>query len=138
MLIGQDKELKSVLTKFFKKKWIFQIKCRRSHGDLIIFCADKEASVYKILGGLRLDAADMLGAKKKDDFEFLVVTDFPLLGWIRRKNVTQQAHIHYYAKRTVCTYGQRPGLVRAKSYDIVPGVELGSGSIDHEQELLYI
>lgn len=65
--IGQDKELKSVLTKFFKKEEMDSIldKMQAEPGDLIIFCADKEASVYKILGGLRLDAADMLGLRKK-------------------------------------------------------------------------
>ena len=139
--IGQDKELKSVLTKFFKKEEMDSIldKMQAEPGDLIIFCADKEASVYKILGGLRLDAADMLGLRKKDDFEFLVVTDFPLLEWSEEEKRYVAMHHPFTMPKDedFALMESDPGLVRAKSYDIVlNGVELGSGSIRiHEQEL---
>ena len=139
--IGQDKELKSVLTKFFKKEEMDSIldKMQAEPGDLIIFCADKEASVYKILGGLRLDAADMLGLRKKDDFEFLVVTDFPLLEWSEEEKRYVAMHHPFTMPKDedFALMDKDPGLVRAKSYDIVlNGVELGSGSIRiHEQEL---
>ncbi len=139
--IGEDNELKSVLTKFFKKDEMDSIldKMSAESGDLIIFCADKEESVLKILGGLRLDAADMLDLRKKDDYQFLVVTDFPLLEWSESEKRFVAMHHPFTMPKDedLDLMDKDPALVRAKAYDIVlNGVELGSGSIRiHQQEL---
>lgn len=139
--IGENNELKSVLTKFFKKEEMDSIieKMQAKNGDLIIFCADKKEAVLKILGGLRVDAASMLGLIKKDDYEFLVVTDFPLLEWSQdEKRFVAMHHPFTMPKdEDFELMDTNPGLVRAKAYDIVlNGVELGSGSIRiHEKNL---
>jgi len=132
--IGKDKELKSVLTKFFKKEEMEEIiKALKGEAeDLIIFCADTEANVNKILGSLRLDIGDMMGLRDKNKFEYLVVTDFPLLEWSEEEKRYVAMHHPFTMPRDedLEIMDSAPEKVRAKSYDIVlNGVELGSGSI---------
>ena len=101
-------------------------------GDLIIFSADKESIVCKTLGNLRLDIGDKLGLRSKDDFKFLIVTDFPLLEWSEEDNRYVAMH-HPFTMPVVedlDLFDKDPGSIRAQSYDIVlNGIELGSGSI---------
>ena len=139
--VEKDYELRSVLTKFFKEDEMKAIleTMKAEPGDLIIFSADKSESVYKILGSLRLDIADMQGLRKKDEFEFLVVTDFPLLEWApeQKRYVAMHHPFTMPNDEDMALMKTSPGEVTAKSYDIVlNGVELGSGSIRiHKKEL---
>lgn len=139
--IGKDKELKSVLTKFFKKEEMDEIikTLKGEAEDLIIFCADTEANVNKILGSLRLDIGDMMGLRDKNKFEYLVVTDFPLLEWSEEEKRYVAMHHPFTMPKDedLKLMESAPEKVRAKSYDIVlNGVELGSGSIRiHQKEV---
>lgn len=139
--IGKDKELKSVLTKFFKKEEMDEIikTLKGEAEDLIIFCADTEANVNKILGSLRLDIGDMMGLRDKNKFEYLVVTDFPLLEWSEEEKRYVAMHHPFTMPKDedLSLMESAPEKVRAKSYDIVlNGVELGSGSIRiHQKEV---
>ena len=50
-------------------------------GDLLLFAADKNKVVWDVLGALRLHMAKELDLLDPDRYEFLWVTDFPLLEW---------------------------------------------------------
>jgi len=137
--IGEDGELRSVLTKFFEKEEIDNIldRVKAEPGDLIIFCADSPDIVYRTLGNLRLDIGDKLGLRDKDEYKFLIVTDFPLLQW----NSEEQRYVAMHhpftmpALEDLDLLESEPEKVKAQAYDIVlNGVELGSGSIRIHKE----
>ena len=48
-------------------------------GDLLLFAADEDDTVFAVLGALRLEIAKNLGLLDKGDYKFLWVTEFPLL-----------------------------------------------------------
>ena len=48
-------------------------------GDLLLFAADKDKVVFDVLGNLRLELARQQGLLRKDDFQFVWITEFPLL-----------------------------------------------------------
>lgn len=132
--IRENGELYSVLTKFFKEDELRAMieKTGGEPGDFIIFCADKLDAVRGILGSLRLDLGDLRGLRKKDDYSFLIVTEFPLLEW----NPEESRFVAMHHPFTMPMEEDLPLLetdplkVRAKAYDVVlNGTELGSGSI---------
>ena len=55
-------------------------------GDLLLFAADKNKIVYASLGALRLELADKMGLLDKNQYNFLWVTEFPLLEWSDEEN----------------------------------------------------
>jgi len=132
--IDDNGDLRSVLTKFFTTEEMDSIleRMQAEKGDLIIFSADKESVVCKTLGNLRLDIGDKLGLRNKDDYKFLIVTDFPLLEWTEEENRYVAMHHPFTmpAWEDIDLMNTNPGAIRAQSYDIVlNGIELGSGSI---------
>ena len=50
-------------------------------GDLLLFAADKNKVVWDVLGALRLELARQLELLDKNRYNFLWVTEFPLLEW---------------------------------------------------------
>ena len=50
-------------------------------GDLLLFAADKNKVVYDSLGALRVELAQQLGLRDTDTYNFLWITEFPLLEW---------------------------------------------------------
>src|SRR5699024_7878110 len=100
-------------------------------------CADSPDIVYRTLGNLRLDIGDKLGLRDKDEYKFLIVTDFPLLQW----NSEEQRYVAMHhpftmpALEDLDLLESEPEKVKAQAYDIVlNGVELGSGSIRIHKE----
>src|SRR5690625_2194585 len=139
--IEDDGSLRTLLTKFLTKEEVESIieTVKGEPGDLIIFCADQLPVVYRTLGNLRLHIADKLGLRKKDQFEFLIVTDFPLLEWSEEEERYVAMHHPFTMPVEVDKFlkGEDLDKIRAKSYDFVlNGVELGSGSIRiHRQDV---
>lgn len=132
--IEPNGELRTLLTKFLKESEVNAIlkAVKAEPGDLIIFCADELSVVYKTLGNLRLDIGDKLGLRNKDDFKFLIVTDFPLLEWSEEEERYVAMHHPFTMPAEVDKFlkGEDLGNINAMSYDFVlNGVELGSGSI---------
>lgn len=72
----------SPIAKFFSEEDLNAIVERMNGkvGDLLLFVADKDAIVYDALGQVRLAVAEKLGIleEKKNQFNFLWVTEFPL------------------------------------------------------------
>ena len=55
-------------------------------GDLLLFAADKNKVVWDVLGNLRLELAKQMELLDKNQYNFLWVTEFPLLEWSDEQN----------------------------------------------------
>ncbi len=113
-------------------------------GDLLLFAADTQKTVWSVLGALRLEVARQLDMIDNDKFNFLWVTEFPLLEWSEEENRYVAMHHPFTMpmEEDLELLGTDPGKVRAKAYDIVlNGVELGGGSVrifqDDVQEKMF-
>ncbi len=102
-------------------------------GDILFFAAGPWKGALSILGSLRQELAKRNQLiKDKDQFEFLWVTDFPLLEKDEKENRWSSMHHPFTAPQAgdVALLDSAPGKVRARAYDIVlNGTELGGGSI---------
>lgn len=100
-------------------------------GDLLVFVAAKASIVADSLGALRQKLGKELGLIDETVFNFLWVTDFPLVTF-------EEADGRFYANHHPFTMPRRedldkletdPGSVLAVAYDLVlNGYELGGGS----------
>lgn len=81
--IQEDGTVKSSFAKFMKDEEMSALvqAMGGENGDLLLFAADKNKVVYDVLGALRLELADKMGLIDKNKFNFLWVTEFPLLEW---------------------------------------------------------
>ncbi|MDD5140485.1 MAG: aspartate--tRNA ligase [Verrucomicrobiales bacterium] len=132
-------EWKSPIVKFFNdaEKAALITKLKIEEGDLILFAADQWLTACEILGKIRLYCADVLKGQGKlvipaDQFNFLWVIEFPLLGFDREQNRWYSSHHPFTAPVTedIPLLKTDPKKVRGQHYDIVVnGVELGGGSI---------
>jgi len=132
-------EWKSPIVKFFSEveKAALTTKLQIQEGDLILFAADQWLNACEILGKIRLYCADVLKGQGKlvipaDQFNFLWVIEFPLLGFDRENNRWYSSHHPFTAPVAddIPLLKTDPKKVRGQHYDIVVnGVELGGGSI---------
>ncbi|MBR2743286.1 MAG: aspartate--tRNA ligase [Clostridia bacterium] len=100
--------------------------------DLLLFVADKDKVVFDALGALRCEVARRLDILDANTYNFLWVTEFPLLEFDEEEGRYVAMHHPFTAPmdEDVEFLDSDPGRVRAKAYDIVlNGVELGGGSI---------
>lgn len=106
-------------------------------GDLLLFAADKNKIVWNVLGAIRLEMAKELNLLDPNQYNFLWVTEFPLLEWSDEENRFMAMH-HPFTMPMEEDWDQidsNPGAVRAKAYDIVlNGTELGGGSVRIHQD----
>jgi aspartyl-tRNA synthetase len=143
---GATVEWKSPIVKFFSdaEKAALTTKLKIEEGDLILFAADQWLTACEILGKIRLYCADILKGQGKlvipaDQFNFLWVIEFPLLGFDREQNRWYSSHHPFTAPVTedIPLLKTDPKKVRGQHYDVVVnGVELGGGSIRiHQPEV---
>ncbi len=135
----ENGDWKSPIVKFFSEaeKTALKQKLAIEEGDLILFAADQWLNACEILGKIRLYCADVLKTQGKlvipaDQFNFLWVIEFPLLGFDREMNRWYSSHHPFTAPVTedIPLLKTDPKKVRGQHYDIVVnGVELGGGSI---------
>jgi len=113
-------------------------------GDLVFMVADKFDTAVSVLGRLRLDFAHKLGLVPKDKYNFLWITEFPLLKRNEETGEWEAAHHPFTSPMASDVAKIRPditdeekGQIRARMYDLVMnGVELASGSIRiHRRDL---
>lgn len=132
---------KSPIVKFFSQAVIEQIleALEARVGDLLLFCADQEAVVARVLGALRLELAGKLNLVNRDDFKFVWVVDFPLLEYDEEEKRYVAVHHPFTSPREddIPLLETEPLKARARAYDLVlNGVEIGGGSIRiHQREL---
>ena len=106
-------------------------------GDLLLFVADKAKVVNDSLGKLRNHLARVLGLLDKEVFNFVWITDFPLLEWDDDEQRWAAVHHPFTAPmdEDLSYVESDPGRCRAKAYDLVlNGNEIGGGSIRIHQE----
>ena len=131
----------SSFSKFMTEEEMMRIyaKMNAKQGDLILIVADKKKIVADSLGFLRKEIASRLGMLNQETYQFLWVTDFPLLEYNEEDGRYYAMHHPFTAPREEDIPFLDGDLekVHARAYDIVlNGVELGGGSIRiHNQDL---
>jgi aspartyl-tRNA synthetase len=100
--------------------------------DLLLMAAGPAEQTSKLLGQLRLAIAKKENLLDPERFEFLWVTDFPLLEYHDEDQRWYSMHHPFTSPldEDVDKIEDDPGAVRAKAYDLVlNGSEIGGGSI---------
>ena len=132
--IQEDGSVKSSFAKFMTEEEMASLiqAMDGQPGDLLLFAADKNKIVWDVLGNLRLEIARQLDLLDKSQYNFLWVTEFPLLEWNEDENRFVAMHHPFTMpmEEDLQYLDSDPGRVRAKAYDIVlNGTELGGGSV---------
>lgn len=139
LAVNEDGTYKSSFAKFMTEEELKALveRMQGEPGDLLLFAADKDKVVWDVLGALRLELARELGLLDKNQYNFLWVTEFPLLEWSEEENRFMAMH-HPFTMPMEEDWDKidsDPGAVRAKAYDIVlNGTELGGGSVRIHQD----
>ncbi len=136
-----DSGFESPIAKFFKDGQVKTIaeRLNAKSGDLMMFIADSPKVVAETLGYLRLLLGKRLGLIDENKFNFLWVTDFPLVEWNPEEKRYDAMHHPFTAPRDEDLEFMKtdPLKVRAKAYDIVlNGSEIGGGSIRIHQSAI--
>ena len=101
-------------------------------GDLLLIIADKTKLVLDTLGGLRCHIADTYNLYDKSQYDFLWVTDFPLLEYDEEAGRYCAVHHPFTSVKAedIPLLDTDPGKARANAYDfVINGQEAGGGSI---------
>ena len=101
-------------------------------GDIAFFVAAKDKVVFDSLGALRVQVAKKFGILDPKQFNFLWITEFPLLEYNEEDGRFYAMHHPFTMpmEEDIPLLDTDPGAVRARAYDIVlNGTELGGGSI---------
>ncbi|MBW1794810.1 MAG: aspartate--tRNA ligase [Deltaproteobacteria bacterium] len=104
--------------------------------DLVFFIADQSKVVNEALGHLRRHLAEKLGSIKQDRYDFVWVTEFPLMEYDKEEKRYVAVHHPFTAplEKHIGRLTQDPLAVRSRAYDIVlNGAEIGGGSIRNHQ-----
>jgi aspartyl-tRNA synthetase len=130
----KEDEWQSPITKFFSPEEIAAMAAALDArpGDLILFGADRAGVVHQVLAELRLELARRLGLIEPGSFNFLWVTDFPLLEYDDEAKRYTAVHHPFTAPREdqLELLATDPGAVKSRAYDLVlNGNEIGGGSI---------
>ncbi len=141
-----DGEVKSQIRKYLSENEIAGLSAATgaSTGDLVLIVAADFDTAVTVLGRLRLELASKLGIIPKDIYNFLWITEFPLLKINEETGEWEAAHHPFTSPLPSDMDKVRPDAtddeksrIRARMYDLVMnGVELASGSIRiHRRDL---
>lgn len=134
VLKAQDNELTGSAHKFLSEDEVKALYDTLSlkDKDVLFIVSDQWTKTCNVLGALRNEIGYKLGLKKKDEFSFLWVTDFPMFEWSEE----QQRYVACHHPFTQPKEEDIPLLdtdiakVKANAYDIIlNGYELGGGSL---------
>ena len=112
-------------------------------GDLVLMLAGAEERTRKAISDLRMEMAERLGLRRKDEFKLLWVLDFPLLEWDDDAERFFAMHHPFTSPKPAdiqkMSSTDRTILsgMRADAYDmVINGWEIGGGSIRiHDRDL---
>ncbi len=126
--------LESSIVKFFDERLQKEIitKTAAKQGDLLLFVADSSKIVHESLAALRLELGKRLKLIDTAMFNFLWVTDFPLLDYSEEEQKYIAMHHPFTSpqEQDLELLKTKPDKVKARAYDIVlNGTEIGGGSI---------
>ncbi|MAQ75928.1 MAG: aspartate--tRNA ligase, partial [Aquimarina sp.] len=131
---NEDGSLKSSVDKFYDEQDLYKWAevTGAKPGDLICVLSGNANKVRAQLSALRMELAERLGLRKKDEFAPLWVVDFPLLEWDEETERYHAMHHPFTSPKPedIKLLDSEPGKVRANAYDLVlNGNEIGGGSI---------
>src|SRR5688572_14163910 len=143
-----DGTYKSSVDKFYGEE---KLKAIAEHanakpGDLVLILAGAEERTRKAISDLRMELAERLGLRKKDEFKLLWVLDFPLFEYDEEGNRWVARHHPFTSPKpsqietminnnpvieNAAEYLKHPyASIKANAYDMVlNGNEVGGGSI---------
>lgn len=129
----EEDGLKGPISKFFNEEQQSGIQktMEAETGDLLLLVADSKQVVADSLGALRGKLAKDLQLIDENKFNFLWITDWPLLEFDADAGRYFAAHHPFTmpVREDLPLLDTNPGQVRAQAYDIVlNGYELGGGS----------
>ena len=143
-----DGSFKSSMDKFFNEEKLKTIAsaANAKAGDIVFILAGAEERTRKAISELRLEMAERLGLRKKDEFKLLWVLDFPLFEYAEEDNRWVARHHPFTSPKpsdietmikndpviqNAAEYLQHPyASIKANAYDMVlNGNEIGGGSI---------
>jgi aspartyl-tRNA synthetase len=129
-LVNDDGEIRSPIAKFLSEQELAAL--RSDPGTTVLFVADSEDVVTRVLGGLRSHLGRELGLADAKRDEFLWTVDFPLFE--PDENTGGWTFVHHPFTAAVDGDEDRiesdPGGVLGQHYDLIwNGWEMGSGSI---------
>jgi aspartyl-tRNA synthetase len=114
---------------------------RAGKDDLLLMAAGAADTTSTLLGQLRLAIAKKESLADPDAFEFLWITEFPLVEWHEEDRRWYSVNHPFTApmEEDLPLLDAEPGRVRAQAYDVIlNGWELGGGSIRiHDTGLQY-
>lgn len=129
-----EKGLESSIVKFFdeeiQKELIKATNAKKD--DLLFFVADNSKVVNDALGYLRIEIAKRLNLIDSNHFNFVWITDFPLIEFSEDEQKYVAVHHPFTSPKDedIKLLDKSPEKARAKAYDIVlNGTEIGGGSI---------
>jgi aspartyl-tRNA synthetase len=130
----EEDGFKGPIAKFFTEEEFATLKLavEAQAGDLILFVASDASVVANSLGALRLKLGKDLDLIDQSKFNFLWVTDWPLLEYDADLNRYFAAHHPFTSpvREDIDKLDTDPGSVKAQAYDLVlNGYELGGGSV---------
>lgn len=133
-LKAEEDGLKGPISKFFAEEDQEALKAKLDveAGDLLLFVADKKSVVADALGALRLKLGKELDLIDQSKFNFLWITDWPLLEFDEEADRYFAAHHPFTmpVREDLPLLDSDPSKVKAQAYDLVlNGYELGGGSL---------
>jgi aspartyl-tRNA synthetase len=136
IIIGED-GIKSPIAKFFKPEELDSLiaKLEGKKGDILFFMADKFETAVTVLGQIRLILGKKLKLIDPSQFNFLWVTDFPLMEYSETDKRWVSRHHPFTAPKGSWDdieerFEKDPESLKAQAYDLIlNGTEIGGGSI---------
>lgn len=139
--LNEEDGVKCSVEKFLKKETIEAMveTADANMGDLVLILAGPSPDVYKQMGQLRIMMGEKYNLINQDAYEFLWVTDFPLVEYSKEDHRYHALHHPFTAPNPedIEKLDDNPEEARSRGYDLVlNGYEIGGGSIRiHDREL---
>lgn len=139
--LNEQDGVKCSVEKFLKQDTIEAMveRAKAEMGDLVLILAGPAHNVYKQMGILRTMMGKEHDLIDESAYNFLWVTDFPLVEWSEEEQRYHALHHPFTAPRPedLEKLNSDPASVRSRAYDLVlNGYEIGGGSIRiHDREV---
>jgi aspartyl-tRNA synthetase len=137
LVVEESGEVRSPIAKFLSEEELSAFAA--PPGSTVLFAADTQTMVERVLGALRSELGHQLGLIDESRDDLLWVIDFPL--FLRDEDTGQWTFVHHPFTSPLDGHEDRiesdPGTALSQHYDLIwNGWELGSGSIRvHRQEI---
>lgn len=141
ILKADEKDLTGSARKFLSDEEVQNLfeRLELKANDAVFIVSDTWLKTCMALGALRNQIGSQLGLKKKNEFSFLWVIDFPMFEWSEEEQRYQACHHPFTQPKAedIPLLDTDLSKVKANAYDIIlNGYELGGGSLRiHDNQL---